>query len=308
MQLPSLLPPEEMTALQLQPAGATKEHMLREIAEALEILTADTPLILVLKDLHWSDHSTLEFLSLLARWREPARLLVLGTYRPVDMLAVNHPLKPLTHELYAPQLATEMAVPRLSESAVSDYLSQHFSQSVFPTRLAPVLAHRTGGNPLFLTTMVHELEQRHAIVQAEDGTWMLQEALLELETWTPESVRYVLARQQECLGEDEHRMLEAASVTGAEFSAAAVAAALATDTAVIEEQCEQLAGRQQFLKRLGVEEWPDGTLAARYGFLHTLYQQLWHEQVSPTQLQQHHLHIGARKEQTYGERVPDNCH
>jgi predicted ATPase len=86
-----------------------------------------------------------------------------------------------------------------------------------------------------------------------------------------------------------------------EFSAASVAAALATDTAVVERLCEHLAERQHFLRRLGVEEWPDGTLAARYSFLHALYQQLWHERVSPTLLQHYHLRIGERKEQAYGE-------
>jgi len=52
-----------------------------------------------------------------------------------------------------------------------------------------------------------------------------------------------------------------------------------------------------------VEEWPDGTLAARYSFLHALYQQLWHERVSPARLQHYHLQIGERKERAYGERV-----
>ena len=44
------------------------------------------PLVLVLEDLHWSDYSTLNVLAMLARRREPARLLVLGTYRPEDVL------------------------------------------------------------------------------------------------------------------------------------------------------------------------------------------------------------------------------
>jgi hypothetical protein len=35
--------------------GATRVRMIRKLAEALERLTADTPLVLVLADLHWSD-------------------------------------------------------------------------------------------------------------------------------------------------------------------------------------------------------------------------------------------------------------
>ena len=46
--------------------GTTRERMLRELAEALEVLTAEQPLMLVLEDLHWSDASTVE---LLACWR-----------------------------------------------------------------------------------------------------------------------------------------------------------------------------------------------------------------------------------------------
>ena len=52
--------------------------MLREFAEVVDTLTVDTPLLLMLEDLHWSDHATLDVLFLLARRRTPARLLLLG--------------------------------------------------------------------------------------------------------------------------------------------------------------------------------------------------------------------------------------
>jgi tetratricopeptide (TPR) repeat protein len=155
---------------------------------------------------------------------------------------------------------------------------------------------------LFLVSLVHELIERGVLVQADAG-WEFKEEAAVIANSVPGSIRYLVARQSERLSAEARRTLEAASVAGVEFSAAAVAAALATDTATVERQCEQLAERQQFLRRLGVEEWPDGTLAARYGFLHALYQQLWHERVTPTQLQHDHLQIGQRKERAYGERV-----
>ena len=49
--------------------AASSERMLREMAEALETLTAQTPLVLVLEDLHWSDYATLDLVSALARRR-----------------------------------------------------------------------------------------------------------------------------------------------------------------------------------------------------------------------------------------------
>ena len=65
-------------SLQHETFGATPERMLREIAEALEALTADTPLVLFLDDLHWSDDATVDFVGLMARRAGPSRLLLVA--------------------------------------------------------------------------------------------------------------------------------------------------------------------------------------------------------------------------------------
>jgi predicted ATPase len=78
---------------------------------------------------------------------------------------------------------------------------------------------------------------------------------------------------------------------------------LETEVVTAGEYCARLAERQQFLRPAGIAEWPDGTVATRYGFLHALYQQLWHEWVSLEQQQLWHLRIGERKERAYGKQV-----
>jgi len=80
--LPALISASEAEGLQRRSGGATREHMLRELTEAVDVLTAVSPLILVLEDMHWSDTATLDWLSYVARRWEPARLLILGTYPP----------------------------------------------------------------------------------------------------------------------------------------------------------------------------------------------------------------------------------
>src|SRR6202040_341166 len=50
IQFPSLLKAEQREALQKEILGATRERMVREICEALELLTAEDPLALVLED------------------------------------------------------------------------------------------------------------------------------------------------------------------------------------------------------------------------------------------------------------------
>ena len=62
--------------------------MLREMAEAAELFSTRRALVLVLEDLHWSDRATLEWLAYVVRRRDPARLLLLGTYRPAELLGL----------------------------------------------------------------------------------------------------------------------------------------------------------------------------------------------------------------------------
>ena len=99
VQMPALMSDTELEALQRKVQGATRERMLREMAEAIEALTAERPLVLVIEDVHWSDHSTLDLLALLAQRRGPARLFLLATYRPADVVVSGHPLKALKQEL-----------------------------------------------------------------------------------------------------------------------------------------------------------------------------------------------------------------
>ena len=63
VQMPWLVSDAELAALQRRVMGATQERMLREMAEALAVWTAERPLILVLEDLHWSDHATLDLIA-----------------------------------------------------------------------------------------------------------------------------------------------------------------------------------------------------------------------------------------------------
>ena len=81
-QLPSLQTPAEHRARQRRAAGATSERMLRELTDAFEMMTRRSSLVLCLEDLHWSDVATLDWIASFARRPEPARVLVIGTYRP----------------------------------------------------------------------------------------------------------------------------------------------------------------------------------------------------------------------------------
>ncbi len=89
---PGSLDAAALETLARRTQGATRERMLREMAEAIEAVTAEQPVVVLLEDLHWSDHATVDLLSFLARRHQTARLLVIGTYRPADVVAREHPV------------------------------------------------------------------------------------------------------------------------------------------------------------------------------------------------------------------------
>ncbi len=299
LQMPTLLSEAEREALQRTESGATQARMLRELAEAVEMLTAERPLVLVLEDLHWSDASTLAWLGYLARRREVARLLVLGTYRPVEAIVAAQPLRSLALELRRHEQCDELLLDYLSETAVTAYLAKRCPASELPAELAPTLHQRTDGNPLFLVTLVDTLVRQGALAESPAG-WQLQGGLEAVSEGVPESLRQLIEQHLEQVSSEERKILEAASVAGAEFSAAAVAAAVERGAEAVEACCEALARRGQFVQPRGTATWPDGTVAARYGFIHALYQEVLYNRIPAGQLVRVHRQIGMGLEAGYG--------
>jgi predicted ATPase len=300
-QMPSLLPQAERSDLQSQIAGATRERMLREMAECIETLTSEFPLLLVLEDLHWSDYSTLDLLSYLARRRDPARLLIIGTYRPVDVIIGDHPLKGVKRELQAHGLCQELPLQYLSEAAIAEYLGTRFPIHQFPARLKRSIYQRTEGNPLFMVNLVEYLIDDKIVVE-QQGTWKLGVELSEVEKGVPGNLRELIEKQIERLSPDERSVLEGASIAGMECSTVAIAAGLDMGMDTVERHCEELAQRHQFLSPAWLFELPDGTVTPRHRFIHILYRDVPYRLMPPMRRALIHQRIAERGIAIYGDR------
>jgi DNA-binding winged helix-turn-helix (wHTH) protein/predicted ATPase len=302
VQMPWLVTGAELEALQRRVMGATQERMLREMAEAIAVVAAERPLILVLEDLHWSDYATLDLIAWLARQQEPARLLVLGTYRPADVRMQGHPLQAVVQELKLHRRGDELALTLLTEAAVEEYLTARFAGTALPSGLVHLVHQRTDGNPLFMVNVLDAWEAEGWLDEVE-GKRSLQVGLEALAQGVPEGLQQMLAQQLERLSVEEQRTLEAASVAGVEFSAAAVAAGIETDVVEAETRCERLARRQQWLRSVGIDEWPDGTVSGRYAFIHALYHHVVYQRITPARHIRLHRRIGGCEEEAFGLRA-----
>jgi DNA-binding winged helix-turn-helix (wHTH) protein/tetratricopeptide (TPR) repeat protein len=295
-QMPGLLGPDDVATLQRRVAGTTRERMLREMTEALEALAAERLLVLVLEDLHWSDPSTLDLLARVARRSEPARLLIVGTYRPVDAALRGEALPALARELAMHGACTTVPLAPLTEAEVHRYLMARLGDTA-AAGLAAGVHRRTEGLPLFVVNVAD------ALLRLGPGA----AGPADVEAVVPESLRQMIEQQLASLAPDDVRLLEAASVAGTTFSAAAPAAALGETVEIVEDRCETLARREQFIGAGGVEEWPDGTVAACYRFRHVFYQHVLYERLTASRRAGFHLRIGEREEAAYrgrpGERT-----
>jgi len=301
-QMPSVIEPADQSLLYSHALVATRERMLREMAEAIETLSSENPFLLLLEDLHWSDYSTLDLISYLARRHDRARLMVIGTYRPVDVIVGDHPLRGVKRELQAHKLCRELPLEYLAEEAVAEYLNTRFPGNQLPARLRRTIYRRTEGNPLFMVNVVDYLIDQKMIVE-EKGGWNLRVELSAVEKGIPANLRQLIEKQIERLAPDERMVLEAASVAGMECSSVAIAAGLENTVEWVEEHCEALVQRHQFLSPAWVVELPDGTITPRHRFIHVLYRDVPYRSMAPMRRSGIHQHIAERGVAIYGDRA-----
>ncbi len=168
VHLPELVTDAERTELYQQVRNASRIRMFLEMAQAFEALAAEKPVVFIYEDLHWSDASTVAFITYLAQRRETARLLILGTYRPEDVILANHPLKTALPELMGRGQGVELALTPLNLAHVERFLSRWLGGAI-SSELTSFLHRHTAGNALFVVNMIEYLVRRDLLTQEGGG-------------------------------------------------------------------------------------------------------------------------------------------
>jgi predicted ATPase len=292
-QLPADDTEAERDAFDPLPATGNPQHYQRELADALEALGAIRPLVLVLEDLHWCDGATVEALAVLARRQESARLLVIGTSRPLEIVAPRHPLRSLEHELIRHRHCAELALDGLDQAAVRAYLAMRLPIGSVDT-LAKVVYRRTAGQPLFMANLTDHLAKVPGLDSAPDAE------LARAATALPSGLLQLIETQIEYLSTTERQVLKAGSVAGPVFAVAAIAPALELPDDQVEVICADLARHKQLIRAVGMVEWPDGTPSETFAFRHGLYQEVVYRRLGISRRIHLHRAIGERLERGHG--------
>jgi predicted ATPase len=302
VNMPGLIEARERAELERLSFGITPERRFREIAAFFETMAHEQTLLLVLEDLHWLDPSSLALISYLARRQETARLMLIGTYREVEVESLNHPLKQVTEDLKLHRYCSHLPLKLLSRSSVGEYLAARFETSQVSNKVSTAIYGRSEGNPLFMVNVTDYLLATEAITR-QNGVVEFDRPI-DKDT-APATIRELIERQFERLAQHNQELLGVASVGGMSFSAAGLAAGLERSLEEVESECCDLTERGQFLQRSGTARWPDGTVSSEFAFIHALYQNVIYDQIGESRKTRLHHTIGSRLEKGYQDATAE---
>jgi tetratricopeptide (TPR) repeat protein len=207
--------------------------------------------------------------------------LIVGTYRPSELLLARHPFSQAKLDLQSRGICREILLDFLSREDIERYLALEFPGHDFDEEFPALIYKKTEGNPLFMADLLRFLRDRKVIAKENRG-WTLVRSVLNLETEMPESVRSMIQRKIDQLSGQDRRLLIAASVQGYEFDSSVISTAIGLDPADVEERLEVLERVFAFVRLIGEREFPDGTLTQRHRFVHALYQNALYALLRPT--------------------------
>jgi tetratricopeptide (TPR) repeat protein len=278
-------------------APPSREALFVQYLELLQGLAREAPLVLLLEDLHWADHSSIALLNHISRGIVSQPVLIIGTLRSDDATRDKHPVVGLIRDLERESIGTGLKLGDMEGETLDGLLSSLIGGNVSEPLLRWL--HQTaGGNPLFASELVKLLLQNGGAVQLR-GEWCLAEGVAELPV--PRSAEAVIETRIEALDADEIKLLQYASVQGNEFDSIVLAGMLEVDELDTIEQLERLERAFQLVTTTGEVDLPDGEIATVFQFRHALVQTVLYRQVMGKRRVLLHRKAGEILERIFGD-------
>jgi tetratricopeptide (TPR) repeat protein len=189
-----------------------QQRLFENVVAFCQALCEGAPLLLVLEDAHWADSGSLALLRHLARRTRRQPLLLVATYREVE-LDQTRPFQEMLLDLHRERLATRLRLARLDREGTRDMLAVLFAEEITPEFLAGIYTE-TEGNPFFVEEVCKALVESGQVTFV-DGTWDRPD-MEELEI--PQSVRVAIQSRVGKMPAACQEVLRLAAILGREFA------------------------------------------------------------------------------------------
>jgi DNA-binding SARP family transcriptional activator/tetratricopeptide (TPR) repeat protein len=259
-----------------------------EVVGLLALVSSDTPVLLVLEDLHWADKPSLRLLRHVIASTDPRALLAVGTYRPTD-LGPDHPLADVLAALHREPHARRVDLHGLSDTEVVALIEAYAGHAIDEAgvALAHALYQETDGNPFFTRELLRHLVETGAISHRDDGRWIAEVDFRDHQR-LPTSVREVIDRRVAQLGDEAGQILRAAAVIGRDFELDLLAAV--TD----HSEDHLIDVLDTALRAVLIREVPHQP--GRLSFSHALIEHTLYDDLGPTRRQRLHHRVAVALE------------
>ncbi|HET6794112.1 MAG TPA: AAA family ATPase [Acidimicrobiales bacterium] len=260
-------------------------------ADLLGAIGDDSPVVLVLEDLHWADAGTLALLRHLATATRTARLLIVGTFRDSE-LTRSHPLTTVLAALRRLEGVTRVTLAGLTDVEVAAFMSGRAGHELDEPgqALARQLTRETDGNPFYVSELLRHLAETGQIRRTDAGTWEAARSSVRMDL--PDSVREVIGSRVGRLGDQAAEVLTAAAVIGNEFDVTLLCRTAELDEDTVLDVLDR--ARAAAL----VRELPDAV--GRFAFAHALVQHTLVQEAGATRCTLLHRRVAVALEALAG--------
>jgi tetratricopeptide (TPR) repeat protein/KaiC/GvpD/RAD55 family RecA-like ATPase len=271
-----------------------QNRLFEAVSQLVTNISRETPLLVVLDDLQWTDPSSLLLLHYLARDVQKTPLLLLGAYRSTD-IDFKHPLTPVLAELKRERLPQSVSLKRMSLEDTSEMIRQILEQDDIPPEFCGLVYDKTRGNPFFVEEVIESLKEE-GVIYREGNRWKIKD-VSEIEF--PETVKNVVKARLGRLDDDCQKVLTLASFVGNDFTLEAMCAVTGIEESKLLELMEELFKtgliKERVIRGEGVCSFAD-----------ILVRDVVYEEVSPLKRKKLHGVVGCALEQIYAKKVDEH--
>ena len=280
--------------------GEERLRLFDNVGRLLQSLAADCGLLVFVDDIHWADRGTLSLLHYVLRHLRNDRVLVLATYREVE-LDRTHPLAAVLVDWNRERLATRVALGRLSQADTGALIAMLFGQETVSDEFVDALYRETEGNPFFLEEVVKSLIEQGQIYR-ENGGWGRKETH---ELTIPQSVKEAIGRRLTRLTDATVDALRTAAALGKIFSFDELAAVTSGNVDELLDALDE-ATAAQLVRANGGEATTSSEGHDKFAFTHDKIREVLYEELNPIRQRRLHQRIGEALERLHGaSAAPD---
>jgi serine/threonine protein kinase/tetratricopeptide (TPR) repeat protein len=280
-----------------------QSHLFEQCVNVLQELSTQQPIIIVLDDLQWADTASISLLFHLGRRITASRLLIIGIYRPDELLldrdGDRHPLVTVLNEFQRTFGDINIDLDSVSSSERRKFVNACLDQkpNSFGDDFRQTLFEHTGGHALFVIELIRGMQERADLVRNDQGVWEVGPDL----NWQqlPAKLEGVIAERIGRLRKPLRDLLYVASVEGEQFTTEVIAAIQGIDRReLLHKLSQELGLRHRLVRECGEQKVGNRTIS-RFEFVHLIYQRYVYNQLGNAERLLLHQQVTEKLEQIF---------